>query len=61
MSVISSDSPGKEGNARFTTVPLKGLCVRRVQRYVCKRIEILYDQLQIPVCAALSSDYMGRF
>ena len=40
VGVISSDSPGKEGNARFTTVPLKDLCVRVVQRYVSKRIEI---------------------
>ena len=61
MSVISSDSPGKESYARFTTVPLKALCVQRVQRYVCKRIEIhLYEQLQIPACAALSLDCMGR-
>ena len=31
--IISSDLPCYEGNARFTTVPLKPLCVRRVQRY----------------------------
>ena len=33
FSIISSDPPCYEGNARFTTVPLKPLCVRRVQRY----------------------------
>ena len=38
VSVISSDPQCKEGNARFTTVPLKPLCVRRVQ-HVCKIIE----------------------
>ena len=31
----SIDLPCKESNARFTTVPLKPLCVCGVQRYVC--------------------------
>ena len=35
VSIISSDPSYKEGNARFTTVPFKALCFRRVQRYVC--------------------------
>ena len=31
--IISSDLPCYEGNLRFTTVPLKSLCYRRVERY----------------------------
>ena len=51
MLVISSDPQGIEEKFRFTTVPLKSLCVPQVQKYVCKHIfQIrLYDQLQIPV------------
>ena len=37
VSVVSSDPPCKEGNAQFTTVPLKTFCVRQVQKYACKR------------------------
>ena len=48
VSLISSDSPCKEGNTRFTTVPLKLMCVRRVQRYVCLN-------LSDPVCILLNS------
>jgi len=44
VGIISSDPPYKEGHVRFTTVPVKALFVRCVQRYVCKRILILlYD------------------
>ena len=53
VSVISSDPPCKEWNARFITVPLKPLCVRRVQRYVCVNLlNPAYVQLNFPVCAA---------
>ena len=33
--LISSDPTCKERKVLFTTVPLKLLCVRRVQRFVC--------------------------
>ena len=50
-SVISSDPQFKKDNVRFTTVLLKTLCVRRVQRYVCVNLsKPACIQLQIPVC-----------
>ena len=49
VSVISIDPPLKEGNARFTTVPLKPLCVRP-----------LYHQLQISVCTAYNLNSTPR-
>ena len=55
VSIISSDPPCKEGNARFTTVPLKPWCVRWIQRYVCVNLlKPACIQLQIQVCAVLS-------
>ena len=54
-SVISSDPSCKKDNDRFTTVLLKPLCVRRVQRYVCANLsKPACIQLQIQGCAAFS-------
>ena len=55
VSVISSDPLCKENNARFTTVLLKHLNVRRVQSYVCFNLsKTTWIPLQILVCAMLS-------
>ena len=46
--------PCKETNVRFTTVPLKPVCVRLVQRYCgCKLTKTSCIQLQLSVCSAL--------
>ena len=54
VSIISGDPLFKEGNARFTTVPLRPLCIYRVQTVqsvlntthtgICSRIQTGFDK-----------------
>ena len=57
VSLISSDSLSQEGNAGFTTVPLKHLCVHlpAVQRYVWVNLGVFSCSLQFQVCAELNT------
>ena len=56
VSLISSEPPGKQGNTRFTTVPLNHLHVWRVQRYLCVNLsKPACISVQLPVYAVLSS------
>ena len=42
VSVILSDPPCKKSNPRFTTIHLKHVRVRRVQRYMCVNLSKLF-------------------
>ena len=58
MDIMSSDPPCKESNARFTMVPLKQSCFRRVQRCVCVNLsKPTCNQLQISMCAVYSLNF----
>ena len=58
---ILNDIPGKEGNAKFTTVTIKHLYALRVQRHVSVKLsKPACIQLQIYVCAVLSFDRTQR-
>ena len=53
--------PCTESNVRVTSVPLKPLCFRRVERLVCVNLsKPACIQLQFPVCAVLSLDCTQR-
>ena len=59
VSVISSVPSCKEGNSWFTTVPLKPLCVSRVQSYVSFNVlKPSCSRLLIEVCDVLSWGYL---
>ena len=55
VSLISSDSLSQEGNAGFTTVPLKHLCVHPVQRYVWVNLGVFSCSLQFQMFAELNT------
>ena len=61
MDITTSDPLCKESNARFTMVPLKPSCARRVQRCVCVNLsKPSCKQLQISMCAVYSLNSTQR-
>ena len=45
VSVILDDPPCKDGNARFTTIPLKPLCDQKFEKDIVVFLKIFDDNL----------------